>query len=108
MLILAIDLGKAKSVACWYQADNATHEFRTVPTRPGDVHTLLTDRPVDRVVIEICDAAGWIVDLCRTLGTPVQVARKRQLTRRPCSGSHRDCIASATSTSPTPKNYGHC
>ena len=42
MLILAIDLGKAKSLACWYRADDATqHEFRTVPTRPGDFHTLL-------------------------------------------------------------------
>jgi transposase len=78
MLILAIDLGKAKSLACWYQTDDATHEFRTVPTRPGDFHTLVTDRPVDRVVIEICDAAGWVVDLCRTLGIPVQVANTNQ------------------------------
>jgi len=78
MLILAIDLGKAKSVACWYQADDASHEFRTVPTRPGDFHTLLADRPVDRVVIEVCDAAGWIVDLCRTLAIPVQVADTNQ------------------------------
>jgi transposase len=78
MLILAIDLGKAKSVACWYQADDATHEFRTVPTRPADFHTLLAERPVDRVVIEICDAAGWIVDLCRTLNIPVQVANTNQ------------------------------
>ena len=31
MHILAIDLGKAKSVACWYQTDDASHEFRTVP-----------------------------------------------------------------------------
>ncbi len=83
MLILAIDLGKAKSVACWYQADNAAHEFRTVPTRPGDFHTLLTDRRVDRVVIEICDAAGWIVDLCRTLAIP---ARSPTPTRRPGAG----------------------
>ena len=36
MLILAIDLGKAKSLACWYQTDDATHEFRTLPTRPAD------------------------------------------------------------------------
>jgi hypothetical protein len=74
MLILAIDLGKAKSLACWYQTDDATHEFRAVPTRPDDLHTLLTDRPIERVVIEVCDAAGWIVDLCRTLALPVQVA----------------------------------
>jgi transposase len=78
MLILAIDLGKAKSLACWYQSDDASHEFAAVPTRPGDLHTLLTDRPVDRVVIEVCDAAGWIVDLCRTLGIPVQVADTNQ------------------------------
>ena len=74
MLILAIDLGKAKSVSCWYHTDDATHEFRTVPTRPADFHTLLLDWPVDRVVIEVCDAAGWVVDLCRTLAIPVQVA----------------------------------
>jgi transposase len=78
MLILAIDLGKAKSMACWYQTTDATHEFRTVPTRPGDFHTLLGDRPVDRVVVEICDAAGWVVDLCRTLGIAVQVANTNQ------------------------------
>jgi transposase len=29
-------------------------------------------------VIEICDAAGWIVDLCRTLAIPVQVADTNQ------------------------------
>ena len=78
MLILAIDLGKARSVACWYQTDDTTSKFRSVPTRPADFHSLLTDRAVDRVVIEICDAAGWVVDLCRTLGIPVQVADTNQ------------------------------
>jgi len=78
MLILAIDLGKTKSLACWYQTDDTGHEFRTVPTRPAEFHSLLTDRSVDRVVIEICDAAGWIVDLCRTLAIPVQVANTNQ------------------------------
>jgi transposase len=78
MLILAIDLGKAKSLACWYQTDDTTHEFRTVPTRPADFDSLLTDRIVDRVVIEVCDAAGWVVDLCRTLGIEVQVANTNQ------------------------------
>ena len=74
MDILAIDLGKTRSLACWYRTDDTTQEFRTVPTRPRDFHTLLNERSVDRVVIEICDAAGWIVDLCRTLGIPIQVA----------------------------------
>ena len=78
MLILAIDLGKARSLACWYRTDDATHEFRAVPTRPGDFRTLLAGRPVDRVVVEICDAAGWVVDLCRVLGIPAQVANSNQ------------------------------
>jgi transposase len=78
MLILSIDLGKAKSLGCWYQADAAAAEFRTVPTRPADFGALLLDRPVDRVVIEICDAAGWVVDLCRALEIPVQVANTNQ------------------------------
>ena len=78
MRILAIDLGKAKSLACWYETDDTTAEYGTVPTRPGDFHTLLSERIVDRVVIEICDAAGWIVDLCRTLGIEVQVANTNQ------------------------------
>ena len=75
MLILAIDLGKARSVACWYETDDTTSKFRSVPTRPADFHALLSERSVDRVVIEICDAAGWIVDLCRTLGIAVQILR---------------------------------
>lgn len=74
MTIVSIDLGKTNSVACWYQPSDDTHEFRTVPSRPQDFHDLLTDRPVDRVVIEICDMAGWVVDLCRSLNIPVQVA----------------------------------
>jgi hypothetical protein len=49
MLILAIDLGKTKSLACWYQTADASHEFRTVPTRPADFHTLLLNRKIDRV-----------------------------------------------------------
>jgi len=74
MTLLVIDLAKTKSLACWYQTSDGSHEFRTVDSRPQDFLALLTDRPVDRVVIEVCDMAGWVVDLCRTLGTPIQVA----------------------------------
>jgi transposase len=74
MTILSIDLGKTHSVACWYQPVDDAHEFRTVCSRPQDFHDLLTDRAVDRVVIEICDMAGWVVDLCRALQIPVHVA----------------------------------
>lgn len=74
MTLLVIDLAKAKSLACWYQTSDGGHEFRTVASRPQDFRALLSDRPVDRVVIEVCDMAGWVVDLCRSLGIAVQVA----------------------------------
>jgi transposase len=74
MVILAIDLGKAKSVFCWYRTDDQSHEFKTVPSTPSAFHDRLVERAVDRVVIEVCDACGWVVDLCRALCIDVQVA----------------------------------
>jgi transposase len=41
---------------------------------PKAMHELLTQRPIDRVVIEVGAQAGWVVDLCRALGIEVQVA----------------------------------
>lgn len=74
MLILAIDLGKFKSVACLYDTSSAEHSFTTLPTTPQAVHDLLTARQPQRVVIEVGSAAGWVKDLCEALGLAVQVA----------------------------------
>jgi len=74
MMILSIDLAKARSLFCWYQASDQSHEFKTVVSTPSAFHDALVDRPVDRVVIEVCDMAGWVQDLCRTLGLAIQVA----------------------------------
>ena len=77
MRILAIDLGKAKSVACIFDSLSQTHAYRTVVSTPQAFHDLLTDpslAKVDRVVIEVCDMAGWVVDLCRTLSLAIEVA----------------------------------
>jgi len=41
--LLAIDLGKFKSVACDYDTTNGTHTFTTLPTRPQDFHDLLAE-----------------------------------------------------------------
>jgi transposase len=73
MLILAIDLGKFKSVACVY-ASEAEHKFRTVPTRPQDLHDLIADLRPARVVFEVGSAAGWVRDLCEGLEVPTQIA----------------------------------
>jgi len=56
--ILAIDLGKFKSVACDYDPATGEHDFTTLPTRPGEFHDLLTDREPGRLVIEVGSAPG--------------------------------------------------
>ena len=74
MRILALDLGKYKSVACNYEAETGRHRFITILTNPKAVHDLIVDREPDRVVIEICSLAGWVGDLVRSLGIELQVA----------------------------------
>ena len=66
-VILAIDLAKAKSLFCWYQVSDQSHTMKTVLSTPQAFHDALLSRPVDRVVIEVCDMAGWIQDLCQSL-----------------------------------------
>ena len=74
MQILALDLGKYKTVACDYEAESGRHSYVTVSTTPQGLHDLIVDREPDRVVIEICSIAGWVCDLVRTLGIEMQVA----------------------------------
>jgi len=72
--ILAIDLGKFKSVACWYKADSGEARFQTVPTSRQEMRQLLLARAVDVVVFEACTLAGWVYDLCGELGLKGRVA----------------------------------
>lgn len=74
MRILALDLGKYKSVACDYETESGRHSFEAIPTNPKALHDLIVDREPDRVVIEICSIAGWVCDLARILEIEMQVA----------------------------------
>lgn len=74
MKILAMDLGKRKTVSCIYDSAAGEHTFGKVFTRPQAIHDLLVESEPDRVVFEICPAAGWIYDICRSLGLEAQVA----------------------------------
>jgi transposase len=78
-LILAIDLGKYKSVAC--PCDSATGAFRfiTFETTRSELRRLLTAgslaaTPPVVVIIEACLLAGWVHDLCSELGVRCLVA----------------------------------
>jgi len=74
MLIVALDLGKNKSVACFYDPADGTHRYLTIRTTAQHVHDLLAEHEPDRVVIEIGPTAGWVCDVCRGLKVPVEVA----------------------------------
>jgi len=74
MKILALDLGKYKTVACDYERESGEHRFRAIVTTPAALQQLVKDVKPDRVVIEVCNIAGWVCDLLRGMGVEVQVA----------------------------------
>lgn len=77
MKILALDLGKYKTVGCVYEAASGKHQFKASGTTPIGLAQLVREVKPDRVVIEVCNVAGWVCDLLRGLGVEVQVARAR-------------------------------
>jgi transposase len=74
MKILALDLGKYKTVACDYERENGKHRFKATGTTPAALQQLVKEVKPDRVVIEVCNIAGWVCDLLRGMGVEVQVA----------------------------------
>jgi len=74
MKILALDLGKYKTVGCIYEAASGQHCFATSATTPAGLAQLVSQVKPERVVIEVCNLAGWVCDLLRGLGVAVQVA----------------------------------
>lgn len=74
MKIVAMDLGKNKTVVCIYEQTSGKHKFQTVRTGPQQIHDLIVEHGPDRVVFEICSAAGWVFDIAGGLGMEVQAA----------------------------------
>src|SRR5262249_37409933 len=69
--ILAIDLGKYKSVACLYFSADDQHFFSCVTSRAEIARLLDKHRPTV-VLIEACLLAGWVCDLCTEKGVDVR------------------------------------
>ncbi len=74
MKILALDLGKYKTVGCDYERESGKHRFRASATTPAALERMVQEVKPDRVVIEVCNIAGWVCDLLRGMGVAVQVA----------------------------------
>jgi hypothetical protein len=81
--ILAIDLGKYKSVACAH-ANSGDPRFVTFDTSRDELAKLLTRQRPAVVVIEACLLAGWVHDLCGELGVRCLVARTHWVARPNC------------------------
>ena len=77
--IIALDLGKFKTVACVMNAADRSHVFETIEMSPATLHDLLarhaaTADPADTLVVfETCDCAGWVHDVCAALGLGANV-----------------------------------
>jgi transposase len=74
MKILALDLGKYKTVGCDYERETGQHRFKATFTTPAALEQLVKEVKPDRVVIEVCNIAGWVCDRLRGMGVEVQVA----------------------------------
>ena len=74
MNILALDLGKYNTVFCDYNSLTGEHHFGKVKTTPQAMHDLMVEKDPQKVVLEICHIAGWIVDMARTLGKATETA----------------------------------
>jgi transposase len=71
--ILAIDLGKYKSVVCLYRSPHE-QRFMTIPTSRAELTRLIDQHRPAVVLIEACLLAGWVRDLCVARGVTCLVA----------------------------------
>ena len=76
--ILAIDLGKFKSVTCLLDSDMNQTEFWTMSTDRQYLLAVLKNYHPDLVVIESCGLAGWVHDICTEEGYEVLVCNPNQ------------------------------
>ena len=68
MKILALDLGKFKTMCCFFDTKTRKHEFLTAATERSYLTTVFKKHKVDLVVMEACGPSGWIHDLAVSLG----------------------------------------
>jgi transposase len=73
-IILAIDLGKYKCVACVPDEDSGEFRFTTFDTSRAGLRKLIDKERPAVVIIEACLLAGWVHDLCMETGVRCLIA----------------------------------
>ena len=74
MKILALDLGKSKTVSCLLDSKTAGHRYETVKSTPFSIHQLFERTQPERIVFETSSMAGWVHDIAATFDVSIQVA----------------------------------
>lgn len=74
MKILALDLGKSKTVGCLFETSCNRDRYMKVKTTPFSLFDLIERLEPDRVVFEVGTSAGWVYDIAISAGVEVQVA----------------------------------
>src|SRR5277367_6501551 len=72
--ILAIDLGKYKSVVCIHDQETSEFRFTTFDTTRAELRKLIGQDEPTVAIIEACLLAGWVHDLCVELSVRCLVA----------------------------------
>jgi transposase len=90
MKILALDLGKYKTVGCEYESESGAHCFKRSFTTPAALRKMVQEVKPERVVIEVCSIAGWVCDLVQGMGIAVQVANTSDDAWRWCKVKQKD------------------
>jgi len=74
--IVAIDLGKRKSVVCTMERGSLKTQYRTVRTRPELFHDIFAELDVDHsiVLFEVGNQAGWLSDMLGAMGLTFKAA----------------------------------
>lgn len=68
MKILALDLGKFKTMCCFFDTKTRKHTFLLAATDRDYLTKILQSQEIDLVVMESCGPSGWINDLAISLG----------------------------------------
>ena len=74
--IVAIDLGKRKSVVCSMDRGSLKTQYKTVRTQPDIFHDLFAELDANKTIVlfEVGNQAGWVADMLRSMGLGFKVA----------------------------------
>ena len=68
MNILALDLGKFKTMCCFFDTKTRQYSFLLAATERDYLKTVFEKHAIDPVVMEACGPSGWISDLANECG----------------------------------------